>query len=731
MVKNAAKCLAKIRRLMQAYALARPSIRFRLRVLKAKNSNSDFSYAPRAHADVGDAILKIFGRDCAAQCDFTTAEADGFEIRAFLPKPTAVGSDISGRSSFVAVDARLVSSNHGTIKQMVHACKQRLWKANPSLGGVRNPFFCINIICPPGSYDPNIEPSKDDVMFEDSDIVLGVWEKLLGSFYTEAVTNLDNDEPSSSSQQSYQLEPGNAVDQNRDETTSELHNTSGQNEASVSAPQPGWRHSMYGIDEEDLEFLQDDRTPVIDEEEGRHTAEVSNPWTIARMNAAIKPRGAASNRQLLSLAKSTRNVDSSSSASKIPATPNRVVSVEPLTPQTSSKANTVQSLLDDELERSIQRLPPPSSVVGSISDWVMDRRGGQSIDSTGTYFSGREVPGFDLRSETQAPEAWTSQLSQHRNIAAGIDFTDQVAPHRQLIQGPHPPKKTARRKEPKDATAPLFSTDSLQRHPAGEPGQEESARPSPAKNTDIRDFFGQRSEIQEIHPVHKPSFTPINPPTQRQPRPSTSFTLHHSPSFPQNKKNNSHNISPASHIPDSQPTATTSLAQTPTAPPPPRRNEPPTQPTVSRRTSTDSMTSFFRTQEEKAINHSSQRLMRDTRAPTAPPHEQIPHSVHNLTLHITINIPSIISLVLMYRESTLKWDSAAQFAYCGFRADVSGGQIVEWVCRIDSKLYGMYERVSDADEISIVIEGGVKRALEGIEWEGEEGGEEEEMLMEL
>ncbi|KAF5849937.1 hypothetical protein GGP41_005382 [Bipolaris sorokiniana] len=568
-VKNAAKCLAKIRRLMQAYALARPSIRFRLRVLKAKNSNSDFSYAPRAHADVGDAILKIFGRDCAAQCDFTTAEADGFEIRAFLPKPTAVGSDISGRSSFVAVDARLVSSNHGTIKQMVHACKQRLWKANPSLGGVRNPFFCINIICPPGSYDPNIEPSKDDVMFEDSDIVLGVWEKLLGSFYTEAVTNLDNDEPSSSSQQSYQLEPGNAVDQNRDETTSELHNTSGQNEASVSAPQPGWRHSMYGIDEEDLEFLQDDRTPVIDEEEGRHTAEVSNPWTIARMNAAIKPRGAASNRQLLSLAKSTRNVDSSSSASKIPATPNRVVSVEPLTPQTSSKANTVQSLLDDELERSIQRLPPPSSVVGSISDWVMDRRGGQSIDSTGTYFSGREVPGFDLRSETQAPEAWTSQLSQHRNIAAGIDFTDQVAPHRQLIQGPHPPKKTARRKEPKDATAPLFSTDSLQRHPAGEPGQEESARPSPAKNTDIRDFFGQRSEIQEIHPVHKPSFTPINPPTQ------------------------------------------------------------------------------------------------------------------------------------------------------------------QWVCRIDSKLYGMYERVSDADEISIVIEGGVKRALEGIEWEGEEGGEEEEMLMEL
>ncbi|EUC30896.1 hypothetical protein COCCADRAFT_49062, partial [Bipolaris zeicola 26-R-13] len=365
-IKDAAKCLGKIRRVMQAYALARPSARFRLRVLKAKNGNGDFSYAPKAHATVGDAVLKIFGRDCAAQCSFTTVEADGFEIRAFLPKPTAVGSKISGHCSFVAVDARPVSSNRGTIKQMVHACKQRLGKANPSLAGVRDPFFCINIICPPGSYDPNIEPTKDDVMFEDSNIVLRVWEELLDSLYTEAVVNLD--------------EPDDVVDQNPNEAIFESHNTSDQNEASVPAPQPRWRHSMYGIDEEDLEFLQDDRTPIIDEEEGRHAAEVSNPWTITRMNAAIKPRAPANNVQLLSPVKSTGNVDSSSSPSRVPATPNRVVSAEPLTPQTSSKANTVQSLLDDELERSIQRLPPPSSVAGSISDWVLDRLGGQAID---------------------------------------------------------------------------------------------------------------------------------------------------------------------------------------------------------------------------------------------------------------------------------------------------------------------------------------------------------------
>ncbi|XP_014550880.1 hypothetical protein COCVIDRAFT_114307 [Bipolaris victoriae FI3] len=426
-IKDAAKCLGKIRRVMQAYALARPSARFRLRVLKAKNRNGDFSYAPKAHATVGDAVLKIFGRDCAAQCSFTTVEADGFEIRAFLPKPTAVGSKISGHCSFVAVDARPVSSNRGTIKQMVHACKQRLGKANPSLAG----------------------PTKDDVMFEDSNIVLRVWEELLDSLYTEAVVNLD--------------EPDDVVDQNPNEAIFESHNTSDQNEASVPAPQPRWRHSMYGIDEEDLEFLQDDRTPIIDEEEGRHAAEVSNPWTITRMNAAIKPRAPANNVQLLSPVKSTGNVDSSSSPSRVPATPNRVVSAEPLTPQTSSKANTVQSLLDDELERSIQRLPPPSLVAESISDWVLDRLGGQAIDGTGTHVAGGEVPSSVLRSETQAPEPRTSQLSQYRNIATGT-----VSPGEGPLNQNQPAvRRTTRQKKTKDATTAYRPPGNSQKRLAG------------------------------------------------------------------------------------------------------------------------------------------------------------------------------------------------------------------------------------------------------------------------
>lgn len=91
-----------------------------------------------------------------------------------------------------------------------------------------------------------------------------------------------------------------------------------------------------------------------------------------------------------------------------------------------------------------------------------------------------------------------------------------------------------------------------------------------------------------------------------------------------------------------------------------------------------------------------------------------------------------MSLALVYRESSLNWDAAARCAYCGFGADVSDGRIAEWVGRIDGKLRGTYGRVSDIGMAVMVLEEGVKRALEGIECEeeGEEEGEEE-MLMDM
>ncbi|KAI4953918.1 hypothetical protein J4E91_002767 [Alternaria rosae] len=387
-IRNSAKLLAKIRRLMQAYALARPTIRFRLRVLKAKNNNGDFVYAPKADANIEDAALKVIGKDCALQCDWTVLEAEGFEIHAFLPKPGASGPKIAHQGSFVSIDARPVSSIRGTAKRIITTYKDRLRKSTPSLAGVKDPFFCMNIICPPDSYDPNIESAKDDVMFNNSEVVVAVVDKLLKAYYPEAIQDIadvQDTEIQTSAQQQY--EPRFEKLPSRVENSITIHEDelANRNEQSTTDPAqalPHWRSSMYGIDEDDLEFLQENPAPVVEEgdEVGLRAVEVSNPWTIARMNTTIKPKQAVSNEQLLSPAKSQRGVDLHLNSTSPAVTPRRSLSAAPLTPQTLSKTN-MRSPLDTELERSIQHAWHPSSEAGALDNGTQER----DTDSQGRH----------------------------------------------------------------------------------------------------------------------------------------------------------------------------------------------------------------------------------------------------------------------------------------------------------------------------------------------------------
>lgn len=50
---------------------------------------------------------------------------------------------------------------------------------------VKDPFFCMNLICPSTSYDVNIEPAKDDILFVNVDSVISIFERFLKSVYGE------------------------------------------------------------------------------------------------------------------------------------------------------------------------------------------------------------------------------------------------------------------------------------------------------------------------------------------------------------------------------------------------------------------------------------------------------------------------------------------------------------------------------------------------------------------
>ncbi|CAN8098773.1 unnamed protein product [Discula destructiva] len=195
-VKDASKNLSKIKHLLHAYALARPQIRLLFRVLGGSNKLS-FSYSSFPEAGVKEAAVQIFGINLMSQCLIetvctTTANAnaeltenDKFCIQAVLPRPNADQACVS-KGPFFSVDSRPVSAQRETMKKLLAIFKYHFSKSMDSNYGekpFRDAFICVNVKCSPGSYDPNITPSKDVVLFADESQVTDLFERLCLDVY--------------------------------------------------------------------------------------------------------------------------------------------------------------------------------------------------------------------------------------------------------------------------------------------------------------------------------------------------------------------------------------------------------------------------------------------------------------------------------------------------------------------------------------------------------------------
>lgn len=67
-LKGASRTLTRIKKLLQAYAVAQPSKRLSLKVLKAKNENNNWAYAPSVDPSLSDAALKVAGTEVFSSC---------------------------------------------------------------------------------------------------------------------------------------------------------------------------------------------------------------------------------------------------------------------------------------------------------------------------------------------------------------------------------------------------------------------------------------------------------------------------------------------------------------------------------------------------------------------------------------------------------------------------------------------------------------------------------------
>ncbi|KKZ63113.1 hypothetical protein EMCG_02490 [[Emmonsia] crescens] len=206
-LKSASKTISRMKKILNAYVLSRPEIRLSFKILKSKNDSS-WVYASKKNATVSNAVLRVVGAEAASQCTTViwpqiqddedsslsgSIESNGSNIPAIqlvatIPKPGSDLSKINHAGQYVSIDRRPMSTSHGVAKELVKLFKSYLRSGlccddNQTLPV--DPFFFMHLHCHPGSYDANVEPSKDDVLFEDSKLVMSMAECMFKNVYGE------------------------------------------------------------------------------------------------------------------------------------------------------------------------------------------------------------------------------------------------------------------------------------------------------------------------------------------------------------------------------------------------------------------------------------------------------------------------------------------------------------------------------------------------------------------
>ncbi|EPE09225.1 dna mismatch repair protein [Ophiostoma piceae UAMH 11346] len=255
-VQESSKAIAGIKTLLRSYALARPNLRLSLKILQPLGVASPteakltapWDYRPTtvgigSHASMRQAVSALFGAEVARQCQEIVAsskelvagqstiaqtlsqtvpermnsdeidnngELNDFVFEAWLPQP---GADLAKLKlgSFVSVDGRPISADRygSTGKKLTTIFTTAFGKSLTALqqyegyGSPPQPlpqsklhglFIRLNIKCPLGSYDANVDSSKTDVLFADERFLCDAFERLCKRVYS-ATESLRHSQP--------------------------------------------------------------------------------------------------------------------------------------------------------------------------------------------------------------------------------------------------------------------------------------------------------------------------------------------------------------------------------------------------------------------------------------------------------------------------------------------------------------------------------------------------------
>ncbi len=166
----------KLNNMLTASALSRPRVSVRL----CQAGKLVWSHLPpRTHNCLSnpalDAASLVIGHRVSSQCSVIHHTADGFTVDACLIRSGCNIATEKRNQPCITVDGRPISRTKGVAKTLT---KYYRCKMNGNLHNDSSSWY-LEIRCPEASYDVNVDPEKDNLVFADPATVERLWKSAL------------------------------------------------------------------------------------------------------------------------------------------------------------------------------------------------------------------------------------------------------------------------------------------------------------------------------------------------------------------------------------------------------------------------------------------------------------------------------------------------------------------------------------------------------------------------
>jgi DNA mismatch repair ATPase MutL len=187
----------------------------------------------------------------------------------------------------VFVDGRPVNADRDLLKELLKTYKRHIRCAFSSdkSSNLTKPFICLHISCPPESYDVNVEPAKDRVLFYKPNVITTLFNQLLQDLYGDlAVANptqhVDVRAQSSTDPDAFSV----MLSRNSHSTTTPSTNSSTDRPDVTAASKTS---EMAG------KSTTEKSSPDTERAFGENSS-TDNPWIKAKVNIRLRPPGLTS-----------------------------------------------------------------------------------------------------------------------------------------------------------------------------------------------------------------------------------------------------------------------------------------------------------------------------------------------------------------------------------------------------------------------------------------------------